>query len=62
MYFFSYDDQEFNELLRLFEEAVEFNFAFLAQAFPRAFDSFIKDLSDKDRDILPLNLAKKTCT
>jgi len=62
MYFFSYDNQEFNELLRLFEEAVEFNFAFLAQAFPRAFGSFIKDLSDKDGDILPLNLAKKTCT
>jgi hypothetical protein len=59
MYFFSYDNREFNVLLRLFEEVVEFNFAFLAQAFPRAFDSFVGGISVKDRDILPLDLAKK---
>jgi hypothetical protein len=59
MYFFSYDEQEFSLLLELFEEVIEFNLAFLAQIFPKAFNTFIKEIPSRDKEVLPLNLAKK---
>lgn len=58
-FFFSYDREEFNSTLKLFEEVLEFNLAFLAQMFPEAFKNFIKEMDSNGRSILPLNLANE---